>query len=402
MQLRQDSKLSLLLIFLVVLYAWHTAVPYVGFNMPAVLNMFIILLLYLYMLKDGSFNLGNAVASILPLFILPIFQFLSFSPSQWPAQLYNLIQRMAFPLIALYVMQTGTTLEKRKIFLYVLAGYFITCITTYLGCLANPGAARVLATVSEDNPELFNMYRQLNIGSFAFTYTIVLLLPLVLYVIRNRSHNLLFFYLFAVIAVIAVLQTEYTTALLMMLSVLLLFLLPRYFSIGDLRRKIWIIGAVVIVVWMLLPLIMDLIIPYIESETMRVRLEDLSATLRNDIANSQDGDLESRRELYKVSLDGFLSNPIWGTFTKAGGHSFLLDTLSKYGLIGFVFLVIMYKKAYTLFIQPYHSKPYYGYMLFVFAMTLILAVLNPKDNLLVLTFLMPLFAEAYSNEFKTT
>jgi len=403
MQTIANSKFSLFFVILTVLYVWHTAVPYIGVNMPAVVNALIMAMLLMIMLLDNSFKMSKALLCILPMFILSIFDLISYSPSQWLVQLYGLAQQMIFPLIMLYLMQNGSTTEKRSILLLVLTGYAVTCITTYLGCLTNPGAARQLATsISENDPALFNMYRQLNIGSFTFVYTVVLLLPLTLYVIRNRERYYLHFTLFAIISVVAVFETEYATALLMMLSVLLLIFFPPYCTVYNLKNKVGLILFLIIFAWLVLPVVFDYIIPYIDSDTMRERLEDVSATLKGDVVNSQGGDLESRKELFNISINGFLGSPIWGTGTTYGGHSFLLDTMSKYGLIGFIFIVIMYKRVYTLYVRPYQLKPYYGYLLYMLIMALVLAVLNPIDNLLALTFLAPLFAEVYSDEIKTT
>ena len=398
MQITSDPKLPLPFILLTVVYVWHTAVPYVGVNMPAAINTLILVLLFLFMGSDKSFSIRKAMFAIAPLYFLSILGFASYSSSQWPAQMYGLIQRIAFPLIAFYIMQNRSTQSKRNVLLLVLIGYAVTCVTTYLGCLSYPGAARQMATGMSEEGYLFNMYRQLNIGSFAFVYTLVLLLPIVLYVIRGQQKFWILFILFGIAAVMAIIEMEYTTALLLMLINFLLFFLPRYFNANDLKDKLWIFVVAGILVWFVLPSILDAIIPYVSSDTMSSRLLDLSASLKGDVAQSQDGDMESRSELFMVSIKGFLSSPIWGTFTKAGGHSFLLDTMSKYGLIGLGLLIVMYKRAYTLFIKPYKSQPYFGYVLFAFIMTLVLAVLNPKDNLLVLTFLIPLFCESYSNE----
>lgn len=398
MQITSNPKLPLPFILLTVVYVWHTAVPYVGVNMPAAINTLILVLLFLFMGSDKSFSIRKAMFAIAPLYFLTILGFASYSSSQWPAQMYGLIQRIAFPLIAFYIMQNRSTQSKRNVLLLVLIGYAVTCVTTYLGCLSYPGAARQMATGMSEEGDLFNMYRQLNIGSFAFVYTLVLLLPIVLYVIRGRQKFWILFILFGIAAVMAIIEMEYTTALLLMLINFLLFFLPRYFNANDLKDKLWIFVVAGILVWLVLPSILDAIIPYVSSETMSSRLLDLSASLKGDIVQSQDGDMESRSELFMVSINGFISSPIWGTFTKAGGHSFLLDTMSKYGLIGLGLLIVMYKRAYTLFIKPYKKQPYFGYVLFAFIMTLVLAVLNPKDNLLVLTFLIPLFCETYSNE----
>lgn len=398
MQITNKTKLPLFFILLIVVYAWHTAVPYIGINMPAAVNTLVLISLFFTIGLDKSFSVKKAILAIFPLYLLSILGFASFSPSQWPAQIYGLVQRMAFPLVSLYLIQNTSMQSKRNVLLLVLIGYAVTCVTTYLGCLSYPGAARQMATGMSEEGDLFNMYRQLNIGGFAFVYTLVLLLPIVLYVIRGRQKFWILFILFGIAAVMAIIEMEYTTALLLMLINFLLFFLPRYFNASDLKSKLWIFVVAGILVWLVLPSILDAIIPYVSSETMSSRLLDLSASLKGDVVQSQDGDMESRSELYMVSIKGFLSSPIWGTFTKAGGHSFLLDTMSKYGLIGLGLLIVMYKRAYTLFIKPYKSQPYFGYVLFAFIMTLVLAVLNPKDNLLVLTFLIPLFCESYSNE----
>lgn len=396
MRIKTNSKLPPLFVLLTVVYVWHTAVPYIGINMPAAINALILIILFLIMGMDKSFSLRKALSAITPLFLLSILGLVSYSSSQWPAQIYRLIQGIAFPLIALYIMQCTSTQSKHNVWMLVLVGYIVTCVTTYFGCLAHPGAARQMATGMSEDGDLYNMYRHLNIGSFSFVYTLVLLLPMALYVIKGRKKNWILFAVFGVVAILAIVEMEYTTALLLMLSVFLLFLLPRYFNAFDLKRILWILAFIGVIVWLVLPNIIDAIIPYITSDAMTGRLTDLSSNLKGEVVSSQNNDIDSRKDLYMVSINGFLSSPLWGTLNIAGGHSFLFDTMSKYGLIGLGLLIVMYKRAYTLFIRPYQSQPYYGYVFFSFIMTLILAVLNPKDNLLVLTFLIPLFCETYS------
>jgi hypothetical protein len=99
--------------------------------------------------------------------------------------------------------------------------------------------------------------------------------------------------------------------------------------------------------------------------------------------------------LYRLSFTTFLQHPLFGTFLSGGGgvggHSYILDILGRYGLLGATLLYFMYRKIYYYFVAPFKDKPGYGFVLWTFLQAILLSVLNPGMWLNVLTLIVPIF-----------
>lgn len=93
------------------------------------------------------------------------------------------------------------------------------------------------------------------------------------------------------------------------------------------------------------------------SERLSVRFDQISLALRYEDINAGGGSLAGRNSLLEIS---------WGTFTSSighfffgagehannnmviGHHSFILDTLAKYGVMGGVLMFVYFKKQYQI------------------------------------------------------
>ena len=61
-------------------------------------------------------------------------------------------------------------------------------------------------------------------------------------------------------------------------------------------------------------------------------------------------------------------------------------------------MIIMYRRMFKVFFKPCAQQKWYGYICLLFLVALAFAFLNPKDNLIVLTFIVPLFMASYKEE----
>ena len=80
------------------------------------------------------------------------------------------------PVCVGYYIKTNNVPIKIYTVVTVLV-YFITAITTYFGCMRNPGAARTLATIASSQDPIAVFYNWQNIGGYSFVYSAVLLYP---------------------------------------------------------------------------------------------------------------------------------------------------------------------------------------------------------------------------------
>lgn len=237
----------------------------------------------------------------------------------------------------------------------------ITSITTILGLDVYPDASRKLA--SRGNKLLVDIWYQMNIGGFDFIYSLVLLLPITYWMIQRSDKkfkivNTIIF----IIELYCIYKSSYTTALVMSLISLCMVIVniqphlkPFFYFLGSVFFLLSGTGALSdMILWLS---------TQVESSYVADRLLQLSMVLNgtdvNDIGTESTND---RLVLYKTALDSFLSSPIWGnnisTFNKEllAGHSVVLDTLAGAGLIGIVFVIVIFKKLFKSTVTRVNNK----------------------------------------------
>lgn len=388
-------------LFAVIFYVWHTTIPALGYYTPAILYAGVIAYLYLFTLVHIS-NPIRLIGSILP--IVSVYFLTLFDTSNLVIKIYQTLQVCLYPLIIAYLIGSGDKKSCKLLFWAVLGSYILTALTTYIGCMTFPGAARHLA-LSEDlvNADEYAFYKRANIGSFSFTYSLLLIYPMLIYMVRTGVCKKLVPAFMLIIVSMAILKTEYTTAILLMALCLLLFFMPRKLN----KKHIVLLVAVLLLIFLLSKLFLGEMLMHMSSyfagsPTVSTRLHDLGMMLSNGFEAVNGGDLESRSRLYHQSIQAFMKSPLWGSGDDVGGHSLLFDTTGRFGLVGLAAFILTYRQAFALFFKPHVNRPYYGYMLFCFLLALILATLNPKDNLGVITFTIPLFALYFNYHYEDT
>lgn len=228
--------------------------------------------------------------------------------------------------------------DKKKLYHFVLLLTLTTCITTILGTFQYEYPCRVLAT--PNNPDLGNIYKAHNIGGYGFIYYLLLLIPILIQKIRVKYS--LFNLIVLIASVICVIRSEYTTALLIMFitfcCVLFIISKNRLIKFGALSVGIAVVFfSETILIWAS---------SYFGTDSFIIQ-QRLDMLIEYNTYGSADGDLKERQFRYLMSLDSFLSNPLFGGLFNSephvGGHSEILDYLGHSGLFGLVFLIIMYR-----------------------------------------------------------
>ena len=384
---------------LVVLYAFHSTLPILGFNTPAVVHAANMALLYGFLfIKEGRTALSD-FAKIIPIFAIHILSILYKGFGNIAVELYWLLQLMVYPLLSLYLIRIGDQRSAKRLVVILGLSFIVTSITTYFGCRAYPGASRDLAAMlSTRDPALYALYMSLNIGSFSFIYALVLLLPLLVFAIKEKLVYRWIGLAVLAIVVMAIIVSDYTTALLCMtVSIIILFVSPR-----RLKTIHFVLMAVLIFVlilasdWLIVPFL-DKLGGIVGREIVSDRLQELSALSSNE-SSFLEGDMEARSDLYMKSINSFLDSPVWGSSSaKLGGHSYVLDNMGQFGLLGLIGMIIVFRAIFKRFFAPFKQQKFYGHILFSFLVAILLALLNPKDYLTVLTFYIPLFCVAFSD-----
>lgn len=277
--------------------------------------------------------------------------------------------------------------------------FIITIVTTIIGLQQYPDAARWLASASSSVEEKLILYGWKNIGGYNFVYSIVLLYPLLIMAYKQKRIGFVLTVGMSVTMFFMLLMAEYTTALLLFLITTILFFVKR-----NLRGKE---VSVLIVVAILLCVVFseyisDLFIflgDKLNNENFSPRFYALAGG-RKGLETAED----NRLELYAMSLKTFLTHPLFGTFLSgaqgSGGHSFILDALAQFGLIGASILCFMYKRIYDVFYKPLKNKPGYGYVLWAYVQTIMLSCINTGMWLEVLALYIPVIAYAMYGKVK--
>jgi hypothetical protein len=301
---------------------------------------------------------------------------------------YSILLDLLPIIIGYYIMQYKQHEVKFYSRLLCIA-LIITMITTCVGLILFPFAARILATTDSSDAATIT-YNWYNIGGFSFIYTLVLLYPVLIMAYKQKKINLFITICGTVLIYATVLLSEYATALLLLMLSTVLFFVKKNLT----KRDVIILLLIGIVVLIFCSSYLSQFLTYVGtltgSDTLSTRLTALAGG-QTGLESSED----NRIQLYQRSLTTFLQHPLFGTFLSGGGgvggHSYILDNLGKYGLLGVTLLYFMYRKIYYYFVAPFKDKPGYGFVLWTFLQAILLSVLNPGMWLSVLTLMVPIF-----------
>ena len=403
MSFNNTFRLSILFKFLVCIRALVVFVPYINYKMPTSLNVLIVVLLFLFIYH---YLLGMGKKLIKPLLPIAIFLILDFiwgwisgGPFGFASFLYGMLQFFIWPLLVIAIIKSRDIQFAKFLLFVVFLCYVLTGVTTYIGCVLYPGATRELASLySLNNSEKIELYHSLNIGGFDFIYSLVLLVPLFIFLIKYKSTNfsIKFLSITSIVGlVLVVLKSEYTTALLcLLLGISCFFIISKKGDISFLPTLVC-----VVIFFIIFDTSVGSLFYYLSSqigsEIVSSRLEGLADIING--YNSNEIDIDKRQDLYLLDLNLFLSSPIWGVGKAEGGHSFILIYLAKFGFIGLTLLVYFFRKLFDYSIKPFFNSPIYSYLIIIFILQIILSILNPMIIYDIFIFIIPLFTYVFVN-----
>lgn len=316
-------------------------------------------------------------------------------------ELYGFFQLMIWPLSGCFILNNFSKKQIKYILYAVGIVFAITLYTTCVGCIEFPNAARMLASSKEENKELELLYHSLNIGGFMFVYTVILIAPLLVYLYKYNIVNK-----FIVIPIYAslfflVITTEYTTALLFMALITFLFFLSKdYVFKKNHLYIVAILSGIILLFGNQISSVLSFLAGVFESESISDRFNEMSTAMSGGSLDDS-SDLSQRNLAWSTSLNLFFNNLIFGDGKiYGGGHSYLLDTLAHFGLIGLGFLIAIFKRIYNVYIAPYENTGVYVFVLALYILNLMQCFLNTTNSIFMLCFILPLFMNIYYKEEK--
>ena len=343
------------------------------------------LCLLLLMISRGKKSIDEYVMVIIPFIAWYILTYIATKPSltDW---VYKIILDILPIVLGLYILKRCDHALIRFFSFVLIITIIVTMITTYIGIGTYPNSARYLATVANANDSLYIKYNMANIGGFEFIYTLSLLYPIAIYAYKRRKINAIIMFIISVSILTLIIESSYTTAFLMwMISSLLLFFKKEL--------KAQFLFLIVIIAILLLVVFSESISDLFELLSTRIDNRDISERLR-DLAGGREGLEQSedpRLELWMGSISVFTNNPLIGKLSiSGGGHSFILDTLATYGLLGMTLVTMLYITIFRKLYLPFKDTAGYGYIVWSFIQTIILSFLNPGMWLYVLCLYIPM------------
>lgn len=382
-------RISLLEIFF-ILFLLHDYVPIIGHVTPAIVFATLVLgTLVLLLFHIGLARFLQYCIKLIPILVLPFLDFILNSSTlqgRFVYELYGFIQLLDYCLVGLYLIDYKDIHFSKAIIIVLLLSLVSTAITTYFGCLAYPDASRILATGTEYEEEalLKSQFARLNIGGFDFIYSLVMTTPFLVGLMKEKWVNRFWGISVLLCFALTLLTAEYTASILLFVMCLMLLFTRGKYTLRKFRKSI-VLGAFILLIGMI-PLgnILINVSEKIESEKVATRIRDVGYTLSNQQSKiGKYSDIKGRSDKYKISWNTFKAHPIIGSWNNknTGRHSFILDSMAKYGTIGIVLLLIMYGSVYRIFFKNNINEGWIGYALFLLLLVIIMAMINPKSNM---------------------
>ncbi len=269
----------------------------------------------------------------------------------------------------------------------IVIAYLITGITTIIGCMKYPNAARVLATTASSQDPTAVLYDWNNIGGYQFVYSMVLLYPFVILAFKMKRLHIIPTVIITVIAYSVVITASYSYAFILLMVSTLLFFIPRNITLKRFVLLTLLFVLIAILFRTTVAAIMSSLGEYLGNSTMTDKINAIF--LGKDAIEGFD---DNRGELYMLSIKAFLNNPLFGNFftgrNLTGGHSFILDNLGNFGLIGGGVMLFMYRGIFRTFVKPLKDQAGYCFVLWAFIQPFILSTINTGmwlDNLCLFT-----------------
>ena len=270
----------------------------------------------------------------------------------------------------------------------ILIAYTFTALTTYLGLLDHPEASRLMAA----DPTAYHRYFPHNIGGFNFVYSFVLLHPLMICYLREKR---LWFLAPPLTAIggMCVLASEYTTAALLFVISCIAYFFPSRTTRNRARFRTKLILFAMVLALLFLPSILDFLAELPIFASSEEKLQDVANVLRGQ--ESESISTQNRIYFYQKSWDSFAADPMLGgkVFgrSRAGGHSFVLDTLADWGIVGFALVAILYWYFRKLYSRICKKSSASLYATLFFLLIIAICVLNPHAWLFEVGFAAPVF-----------
>lgn len=394
-----EGKIPFVVLALMLTFIFHDF-PRYGVMFPSSVYALIIVILAIYLFNKIMPKERKFLLCLFSVFILEIV-ISGFTNSFYLVlqDFSSLLQKMIPAMMAMLLVRKRYFNSAKIIFGFYILRIIITMITTVIGLQTFPGASRDMGNGEfvANNP-LYKVYLSLNIGGFDLVYTIVLLIPIFCYLFKYSSEYKYSYTLKLIMAVLIVfsmyciLQMEYTTAFLLSILALTSLFTTKETNVRKYLALLFVAGIILYITKGILAQVLVYLSEMVESEEIAIRFSDLANSILGQ-ATSDISDVDARQAVYTKSLNAIMVNPIgtWFNSSESGGHSFILDYISKFGFVGLGFIVYLFRIVYNSLLKQYSGKKIYPFLVLDYILFIATAIMNPHLYISFIAFVIPLF-----------
>lgn len=272
-----------------------------------------------------------------------------------------------------------TDVDFSKMYNFLIGVFGVTSVSTMITLFSDPKASRILAKGGEEIGKAD--YYLKNVGGYGYIYSIVFLVPLLVYLIKHTKlvKEKFFYGIILLIQVMCVVLSQYTTALLLIIVEIPFLLLKK------IKLKHYLLFVGIVFFGLLLTSSMGEWIYALSTFLNNINLEILGNRLKMLYlalsTNDTSGDLAKRYNYYQDSLNAFSDNIFLGNIFSAnkrelGMHSEVLDLLGALGLFGVGYFIILMRYVVIRYVKYFKSEYFKELFVFLLCMLFILGTFN--------------------------
>ena len=383
------------IIFFIVFCSYYLAdklLPFLQVFSSVYVNLTAVVFVSIYLISNkNNYKVLKFFLPFVPILVIEFLRYFSYQEGvkEFFASFYKTLLFAMPAFVAFFLLVNNFKKAILVIIKVSIIFLIITTITSIFGLLIDSNASRTLG--STINEKVLTRYNLMNIGGFGIVYMIPLLIPMLIAMFKKRKIKIITLLLILIIFVYFVYLSQYLLALILLaLSFISIVIAYNYTT-----RKFIFYGITTLLLFLVArPFTGDVFYVFAqhnESKLVSTRLNALGDVMYG--ISSNEGAYTGRMEMYQTSFDAFISSPIIGvyfTHVKIGEHSFILDKLGLFGIVGFVALILFYRQIYKYLYKPFKKESYYGYMIWSLITSILLAFVNPTPSMFVVCFITPL------------
>lgn len=324
------------------------------FNGARIFNKATVLLL-LYFLYKMIMNSTNSVEN---------------NPIGLTVELFEFLIPMLL-FVTLKFAATSRDILKLNRYSFCVSVAVIVC--TIIALMNNPSIARLMASASnfKDGLAEIRTYQRVGVAAYDFS-AVVMFFPVVLMAYFKECYlKKNYFFVGMLLFFTFLFKVQASTPMILSLVITSI----SYF-INDKTDKRFVLQAGILICMMVLlfPVFLDLVAPFVASTAFENKVIGLTEFAET---GQTSGEVLGRYELYEISMKSFSEGYFFGHADAfVGGHSFILDRLARYGIVGVALLLSSLYFAFK-YIYIWISYPYrWHYLLCVFALISFMVIKN--------------------------